>query len=397
MPGLIESRSAPKRRPRSFQSAHRQQRPTLSRCRLDSSPRLIAPPHSLRLPILDGVPTQFRVSTGTDSAVPVLRSLVHEGLLLARHIQSASTPADALRIAVAEIVNNSFGVGADQFGIEIGIADGLDEYRKREEGVLFFVWNNTADPQYIPLRPIYERLEGNPHRERLMASLYDWLYGTASRVFEPFGFAEAEHIYQWRREAYLSEREAGEDVDLEGEVEYADPAKVVAYIRESNELTLKTADMAAAIASIASIADSHLRNGFRKAHKMYRDSRAVRLPAMSKQCEQMVDDAAYYMDASPMPGLGISHWRDDPIVAWFDEHCRDQFEAGTTPRAPIILCFRPTDTAFFLKIVKTLPRMVRTVARLSEWVRFAEELENASHYTDRQDPGLSAETSNTDL
>lgn len=394
MPGLIESHSTPNRRAGSFQSTHRQQRRTLSRCRLDSSPRLIAPPHSLRLPTLDGVSTHFRFSTGTDSAVPVLRSLVQQGLLLERHIQAASTPADALRIAVAEIVSNSFGVGSDQFCIEIGIADGLDEYRKAEEEVLFFVWNNTADPQYIPLRPIYERLEGNPHRERLMASLYDWLYGTASRVFEPFGFAEAEHIFQWRREAYLSEREAGEDVDLEGEVEYADPAKVVAYIRESNKLKLKTADIAAALASIA---DFQLRDSFRKAHEMFRDSRSIRLPAMSKHCAQLVDDAAYYMDASPLPGLGISHWRDDPIVAWFDEFCRDQFESGASPRAPIILCFRPTDIEFFTKIVKVLPRMARTVAALGQWVRFAEELENATHYTDRDEPGFSAEARNTDL
>src|SRR5215469_13855660 len=34
---------------------------------------------------------------------------------------------------------------------------------------------------------------------------------------------------------------------------------------------------------------------------------------------KLIDDAAYYMDGSPLPGLGISHWRDDPIVAWFDE------------------------------------------------------------------------------
>ena len=87
-----------------------------------------------------------------------------------------------------------------------------------------------------------------------------------------------------------------------------------------------------------------------------------------------------------MPALGISHWRDDPIVAWFDEFCREQFEAGETSRAPILLCFRPSDTAFFGKIVKNLRGMTRTIAGLSEWVRFAEELENASHYADREQP-----------
>src|SRR6185437_11577701 len=240
----------------------------------------------------------------------------------------------------------------------------------------------------------YERLNGNPRREELMASLYLWLYRTASRVFEPFGFIEAQHIYQWRRDAYISEREAGEDVDLEGEVECADPSKVVNYIRHASGLRHKTGDIPEAIASIR---DSQVRAAFQKAHEMYRESRSIRLPAMSNECAQLAHDAAYYMESSPLPALGISHWRDDPIVAWFDEFCRDQFESGETPRAPILLCFPPRNTNFFLRIVTALPRMARTAAALGEWVRFAEELENASHYTDRENPGFSAETGGTDL
>jgi len=130
---------------------------------------------------------------------------------------------------------------------------------------------------------------------------------------------------------------------------------------------------------------------------MYLGSRTIRLPVMSKACHQLIDDAAYYMDGSPLPGLGISHWRDDPIVAWFDEFCRDQFESGTSARAPIILCFRPSDTGFFTKIIRAIPRMARTVAALSEWVRFAEELENASRYTNRDEPGFSTEAGDPDL
>jgi hypothetical protein len=38
-------------------------------------------------------------------------------------------------------------------------------------------------------------------------------------------------MYGWRKECYEEARENGEDVDLEGEVEFADPNKVIAYIR----------------------------------------------------------------------------------------------------------------------------------------------------------------------
>jgi hypothetical protein len=62
---------------------------------------------------------------------------------------------------------------------------------KTGKTVIFFVWNNTNNPQYIPLPPIYERLEANPNRARLMASLNLWLDQTASRVFDRFGFVDA--------------------------------------------------------------------------------------------------------------------------------------------------------------------------------------------------------------
>jgi hypothetical protein len=326
--------------------------------------------------------------------MPLARSLIKSGFLREKHLQKATSPVEAMQLALSEIVSRAFGEEPDQFSVELGISDSLDDYRKPDKLVLFFVWNNTADPQYIPLRPIYERLVGNPLRERLMASLYHWLYRTASRVFEPFGFVEAQHIYQWRRDAYVSEREAGEDVDLEGEVEYADPAKVVTYIRYSQKLRLKSDEIRAGIDSVDNL---ELRAAFQRAHAMYLESRSIRLPAMSNEAAQLIHDAAYYMDGSPLPAIGISHWRDDPIVAWFDEFCRDQFEGGETPRAPIVLCFRPKDATMFLRIVKALPRMARTVAALSEWVRFAEEFENASHYADREEPGFSPEAGHTDL
>ena len=394
MSRLIESHRSARRRPRSFESPATYRRTAVAGCKLDSSAHLIAPVHSFRLPSLQAVRTRFRFFAGTEPALPMARSLIDQKLLQAKHFETASSVVEVMHAALTGIVSSAFGDSPDQFSIELGIVDGIDEYRKPQRNVVFFVWNNTADPQYIPLRPIYERLNGNPRRDELMASLYLWLYRTAARVFEPFGFVDAEQIYHWRRDAYISEREAGEDVDLEGEVESADPAKVANYIRHASKLRLKTGDIPEAIASIT---DSQLRHAFQKACAMYRESRSIRLPAMSNECAQLAHDAAYYMESSPLPALGISHWRDDPIVAWFDEFCRDQFESGETPRAPILLCFHPRDTSFFLKIVKSLPRMARTAASLGEWVRFAEELENASHYSDREDSGLSPETGDTHL
>jgi hypothetical protein len=378
MPFLKCSLHHPDRRPpRPYRPKPR--RTAQACCKLDTSTRLIAPAHTLTLPTLEGVKDRSEFSLGCDAALPLARALIMRGLLREEHLQAANSPVSALEAALADIVNNTFTGARDEFDIDLCISDRLEDYRK-PENVLFFVWNNSTDPQYIPLRPVFEKLEGNPHRDRLMASLYRWLYGAACRVFDPFGFDEAKNIYAWHQECYTEARENGEDVDLEGEVETSDPDKVVSYIRDSAKLVLKAREAAAVVESIT---DEKLRAAFAKAHTMYVASCKIKLPTMSEDCRQILDDAAYYMDAYPVPGLGISHWRDDPIVAWFDEFCQEQFESGSTSRAPIILCFRPKDTKFFLQVVEALPGLVRTIAGLSEWVRFALELENARNYGDR--------------
>jgi hypothetical protein len=377
---VIENRlRGPRRRPERIQFREKSRRTAPARCKLGTSTRLIAPAHTFTLPTLDGVKDRFEFSVGCSAALPLARALISRGLLREEHLHAATSPISALEAAVAELVNHNFGSAQDEFDITICFSDRLEDYRK-PENVLFFVWNNSMDPQYIPLRPVFERLEGNPQREALMASLYQWLYRAASRAFDTFGFDEAKNVHAWRKEVYTEARENGEDVDLEGEVEASDPAKVVSYIQNSEKLILKSEKAAAAISSIS---DEKLRWAFSNAQRMFAASREIKLPAMPEHCRRILDDAAYYMDAYPVPGLGISHWRDDPIVAWFDEFCQEQFESGSTCRAPIILCFRPKDTRFFLQIVEALPRLVRTIAGLSEWVRFARELENACDYGNR--------------
>jgi hypothetical protein len=376
---VLKSRLLHPRRCPQLQHWPRSRRTAQARCKLDTSTRLIAPAHTLSLPTLNGVKDRFEFSLGSEAALPLARALIRRGLLSEKHLHGATSPVGVMEAALAELVTTNFSDAQDEFAMTVCISDRLEDYRK-PENVLFFTWSNSPDPQYIPLRPVFERLENNPYRDRLMASLYRWLYGAASKVFDAFGFDEAKSVYAWRKEWYAEARENGEDVDVEGEVEASDPAKVVSYIRDSQTLALKDEE---ATAAISSIRDEKLRSAFANAQQMYAVARRIKLPNMSGECRRILDDAAYYMDAYPVPGVGISHWRDDPIVAWFDEFCQEQFESGSTCRAPIILCFRPEDTTFFLQIVAALPGLARTASGLSEWTRFSLELENASNYGDR--------------
>jgi hypothetical protein len=233
-------------------------------------------------------------------AARLVRVLIKKGLVQEEHLRMAKSPVDALGAILSEIVGNNFSGAKDEFDINICVSDHLEDYRG-PEGVLFFTWNNVVDPQYIPLRPVFETLEGNPYRQTLMGSVYRWLYVAASRVFATFGFDEAQNMYAWRKECYMEAQENGEDVDLDGEVEASDPDKVMGYIRNAKNLILDDDQAAAAISSIA---DVNLRSAVINAERLYLASRKINLPVMSKECQKTLQDEAYYMDGDPNTGAG---------------------------------------------------------------------------------------------
>jgi hypothetical protein len=348
-----------------------------ARRKLGTSHHLIAPAHTLTLPSLEGVKSSFESSHGFEAALPPARVLVRKGLLSQNHLTGSGSAVAALDKAFSDIVGNaSASGGKDAFDVEIHLIDRLED-REQSDGCLFFVWGNAAEPRYMPLRPVFEQLAGNPFQERLMASLYYWLYRTSCRVFFGFGFDDAQSLYDWRKQMYMQAREEGEDVDLEGEVEFADPSTVVNYIRNSKKLRLKKSELGEALSSIE---QPQLKDAFTKAHRMFVFSRAIRLPDMTAECEEILHHSAYHMEGDPMPGVGISHWRDDAIVAWLDEYYSDQFNSGVNCRPPIMTCFRADDSKRFSQIVSALPKMVHTALALSEWFRIAERMEHATHY-----------------
>jgi hypothetical protein len=130
MPRRIQSHRASERRPRSFHPTGRPRRTIVPRCKLDSANRLIAPPHSFQIPNLAGVRTRFQFSTGTEPLMPLARSLIKSGFLREKHLQKATSPVEAMQLALSEIVSRAFGEEPDQFSVELGISDSLDDYRK---------------------------------------------------------------------------------------------------------------------------------------------------------------------------------------------------------------------------------------------------------------------------
>jgi hypothetical protein len=344
---------------------------------------MMAPRHGLTLPSLAGIRDRIEFSQGFEPALALAKEMAKKGWIDQRHLEGSRSVSQVLEKALSQVVEGATdGPWADKFHILIKLSCSLEEsYRGFQERrdrhpCLFFTWSNTIEPQYIPLRPIHDWLQDNPNRERLMGSLYQWLFGAAESIFCGFGLQEAKSFYERRKEFYLESREEGADVDLEGEVEFANPSKIVPYIQESKKLLLRSEEVGVAISSIS---DQRLRRGFEEAHTLYLLARASTLPKPSQDHYSILEDE-YYDFEEPVPGLCISHWRDDPIVAWLDESVNESFQSGVSTGPAIIRCFRAEDHGYFLRILEALPGMVKIARGLSEWVLLGEELERESGY-----------------
>src|SRR5260221_708813 len=349
---------------------------------LGTSHCLIAPAHTLTLPSMEAVKDRLFASLGSDLALGPAAAMVKRGLLDRRRLAGSGSVRQVLERGLTEFLEKATGEPwVDKFEIELTLSDGpvgrsgrRNQGRKRNRRGDFLVLTstNTSETQYIPLRPIFDQLQGNPQRERLMASLYQWLYQGSWHVFYGFGLDEAEEAYLWRKDAYLSGREEGEDVALEGEVEFADPARVIAYIRQAKEMILEAEEVGPALASIN---DARLRRGFERAHELFLLSESWKLPMMSEECAASLEQDCRSMEGAPIPGLCVSHWRDDAIVAWLDETLNEAYQNGVDCRSEIMFCFKPTDHRRFLQFLDTLSTMAKIAHRLSGWVSLAKQME----------------------
>ncbi len=158
---------------------------SIAATKLGASHSLIAPAHTLTLPSMEGVKDRLFVSLGSDLALGPAAAMVKRGLLDRRHLAGSGSVPQVLERALSEFLEKATGEPwVDKFEIELTLSDGPVSYsgelyrsgrRSRQADFLVLTWTNTSETQYIPLRPIFDQLQGNPQRERLMASLYQWL------------------------------------------------------------------------------------------------------------------------------------------------------------------------------------------------------------------------------
>src|SRR5260370_12222491 len=162
---------------------------------------------------MEAVKDRLFVSLGSDRGRGRAAAMVKRGLFDRRHLAGSGSVPQVLERALTEFLEKATGEPwVDKFEIELTLSDGpvgysgqLYQGRKRNRRADFLVvtWTNRSEKQYIPLLPIFDQLQVNPRRARLMARLYQWLYQGSWHVFYCFGLDKAEEAYLWRKEAFL--------------------------------------------------------------------------------------------------------------------------------------------------------------------------------------------------
>src|SRR5260370_9325972 len=140
--------------------------------------------------------------------------MVKRGLLDRRHLAGSGSVPQVLERALSEFLEKATGEPwVDKFEIELTLSDGPVSYsgelyrsgrRNRQADFLVLTCTNRAETLYIPLWPISDQLQGNPQRERLMASLYQWLYQGSWHAFYGVGLDDPQEPYLCPKQPSLS-------------------------------------------------------------------------------------------------------------------------------------------------------------------------------------------------
>src|SRR5581483_5693681 len=118
-------------------------RKSLPQRKLDTSNRLIAPPHTLILPSLRGIKTVYESSYGFQAALSPALTLMKRGQLSGKHLAEADSVVSALDHALRDVIDNATTpTDKDVFDIEIRLTDTHGYPASSSSGYLFFSWGN---------------------------------------------------------------------------------------------------------------------------------------------------------------------------------------------------------------------------------------------------------------
>ena len=322
--------------------------------RVAAAYRLMPPGGPCAVPVLDGIPNEYRLVDGVELAATLAKTLVSTGLATPEQWRHADgDPFRFIDRALKDRIAANGGCELEkEFFLRLGLTSTLDPYGNDAEHVgdaceMFLVLEPDS-AGYVVMGPALSLL-GKAH-PRLPATFFDLFTGSLNRWVRVYDYRDALERVEMLREWYEADPE-GETVELPA-VEAAVPACLRRAGHSLKERFLRRL--------IPRVHNKRARALIADVVELSRMSRQGKRPDVGEPAEAQLADSN-----PPVPALVAVFNRHDAIKGCFDEECQGMLECPPEPN--IIIPFRGNDEGSVreaLRLLGVVCAVLRQAARL---------------------------------
>ena len=313
------------------------------------------------VPVLDGIPNEYRFVDGVELAATLARTLVSTGLATPEQWRHAD--GDPFRFLERALQNRVAADGGCELGKEfflrLGLTSTLDPYGNDAEHVgdtceMFLVLEPDS-AGYVVMEPAL-RLLGAIH-PRLPVTFFDLFAGALNRWVRVYDYRDALERVEMLREWYEADPE-GETVELPA-VEAAVPACLRRVGHSLKERFLQRL--------IQRVRNKRARALIAGVVELSRISRQGKRPDVGERAEAQLADSN-----PPVPALVAVFNKHDAIEGCFDEECQGMLECPPEPN--IIIPFRANDEKSVREALRLLGVVCSVLRQAARLIAFMMEL-----------------------
>ncbi len=306
------------------------------------------------VPRLDGIPTEYQFTGGSDAAARLALTLISAGLAdAATWAQVRGDPFAFIAGALEDFVEAHGGEELHkEFFLRLGLVSDLDPYAcdGNETGLQdeMYIILEPDSAGYVVLEPTL-RLLARTH-PRLPITFFDLFTGALNRWVRVYDYRAALERVEQLQEWYESDPD-GEQVELPG-VEAAIP---LCLRNKWNPLK-----PAAAERLLETVPNRRARVLVEAAMELNNISLKAMRPSIGQQAQERLADTN-----PPVPALVAVFNKHDAIEGCFDEECQGMLEC--TPEPNVILPLRPEDPVSVqetFRVLGVVCDVLRQAARL---------------------------------
>lgn len=291
---------------------------------------LMPPGGPCAVPVLDGIPNEYRLVDGVELAATLAKTLVATGLATPEQWRHADgDPFRFIDRALRDRIAADGGCELEkEFFLRLGLTSTLDPYGNDAghagDAYEMFLVLEPDSAGYVVMEPAL-RLLGKVH-PRLPVTFFDLFTGALNRWVRVYDYRDALERVEMLREWYEADPE-GETVELPA-VDGAVPTCLRRGPHPLKERFLRRL--------VTRVRNKRARSLIECVVELNRISRQGRRPDVGERAEVQLADSN-----PPVPALVAVFNKHDAIEGCFDEECQGMLECPPEPN--IIIPFRPND------------------------------------------------------